>query len=433
MRNTMKKIGAIAHALVLVLSLSASAFAAADMNGESGVIGEFTAPDTATAKAKQVIIYKEITAYNPETCVVNAPTITYTYAIAGVAAGKNVIDAASVHATTKLGIVSGVKLDGTGDGDNDATIAWTPADKLNASSTGEKNTKTMTIDFSGVDFSATGAGVYRYQITETANSYVSSGVVDGGITNVRFLDVYVMDGSTEGTYDIYGYVLFTNNNDIVGDSTAADGNSVAAAVKTEGFVATTTPAASADQYYTFNFEVGKTVENDQYVKTTHHKFPFTITLANQIVTANVLPIATVKTNAEQVTALSAAPIAGEWSVKIADGSTIKYVGIPAGTTVTIKEQNDVVGAYYKSSSDGADTDAADKNIFYQDWSNEAIINCSAAGEAATENHTVIFTNELLQISPTGVVLRVAPYALMLGAGLFFVLLSKRRRAEPDEA
>ena len=161
-----------------------------------------------------------------------------------------------------------------------------------------------------------------------------------------------------------------------------------------------------------------------------------MTLANSSVTAAVLPIMTVGTNATQ-TALTAAAINGQtWTPTIADGATINYVGIPCGTTITVKEKNDVTGVTYTSVSTNADTNATAKVINTNDESNNAIISCGATALAkATENHTtagaevLTFTNTLVQISPTGVVMRVAPYMLMLAAGIVLLVISRRRKVE----
>ena len=58
---------------------------------------------------------------------------------------------------------------------------------------------------------------------------------------------------------------------------------------------------------------------------------------------------------------------------------------------------------------------------------------STTANADDDNdYTVAITNTLLTISPTGVTLRVAPYVLMLGAGLLLVFFSRRRRARAED-
>ena len=454
-----KKIGCLVLALIMVLAMTATAFAASeDMAGESGVIGEFQAKDTPDTPAKNasVIIYKEITAYNPEECTVNAPTITFNYTITHSAAlaGKNIYDdeshhdpddpATNAHVLTKEGIGTPT-ITGTGAG----VLALVPGtNTLKASENGTANRFPLTVSFSGIDFTTepgTGSGVYRYQIDETTTEVEKnvSNIKEGTGANTLYLDVYV-----DGTGAIYGYVLFTNNNDISALGEITDAQAATAAGKTEGFVGSkphegkydAEADSAADKYYTFNLDVKKVVMNDQYTVTTKHKFPFTITLANTSVTANVLPIMTINdsTLATQ-TALTSGAIAGTWTPNIASGGMITYVGIPTGTTVTIKEKNDVTGVTYTAVSTNADTNAGSKNIYTNEDSNNAIVNCGATAlSKATENHTsaankvVTFTNTLLQISPTGITLRIAPYALILAAGIALLLISRRRRADKEE-
>ena len=81
MKRTLRKTCALIISMVMLLAIGGTVMADADMDGEGGVIGEFTTPDVATTQDKTVKIYKEITAYNPETCEVNAPAITFTYTI----------------------------------------------------------------------------------------------------------------------------------------------------------------------------------------------------------------------------------------------------------------------------------------------------------------------------------------------------------------
>ena len=464
MKN-IKKISALILALILVLSLTATAFAdAADMTGEGGVIGEFPTSGegahTATTQDDSVVIYKEITAYNPESVTVNAPTITYNYTIgaATVANGTTVKDNASHHAqinSTDVQATVAVKagvgtptITGTGAG----VLAITPANQLSASEYGTANRFALTVDFTSIDWTTTGsgAGVYRYVINETTAEATknAAGIAEGAVANTLYMDVYV-----DGSGNIYGYTLFTNNTSI--DATTSDNAAATAAGKTEGFVDdpantvyTSSNTSAADKYYTFNLTITKDVVDDSYAETTHHQFPFTVTLDNPTVTAAVLPIMTVSANATQTaltagaigSASNATPNATTWNPTIADGATVAYVGIPCGTTITVKETNNVTGVTYNSVSTNADTNATAKTINTGEESNVATINCNATAlTAAHENHTtaankvVTFTNTMVQISPTGVTLRVAPFACIFFAGIFLVLFTRRRREEAEEA
>ena len=459
MKNTFKKIGALVLVLVMMLAMSATAFADEDMINEGGVIGEFTTADTPEVQDKAVLLQKELTVYNPAEVTVNAPTITYTYALAAGTAGKEIYDSksmhspeANAHAFTKAGIVTGASVAGSVDDGNTwtaNTLVFTPAVQLDASAAGSKNAFPVKVDFSGVAF--TGAGVYRYVLTETAAAYTSSGVVDGEISNVRYLDVYVKDGSTAGTYDIYGYVCFINDNNIDAQDTPTTGtpNTVTAAAKTEGFVATTTGGAdgataqSADQYYTFNLTIVKNLVGDQAMNS--HQFPFSLAFVNSTVTGNVLPIVSGSGTETHPTNLTAGAISSfdqdGSNLKIANGGSVTFTGIPVGTTVTINEQNDVTGTVYTVSTAGGTTNqetglAVNWNTWTNavtDWTAVTALQKTANDNtaAAEANMTVTFTNTLLLISPTGVVMRVAPYVLILAAGLVLVIISRRRRSEEE--
>lgn len=463
MKSTFKKNSTLVLAVIMVLVMGTTAFAAGgDMSGQSGVIGEFETKDTPTTYDDTVKIYKEITAYNPEPVTVNAPTVTYNYTIgaATVAAGTTVKDNASRHnqvnsadVNVTVAVKAGVgtpTITGTAAG----ALAITPTNQLKASKYGTANRFELTVDFSSVNWATTGtgAGVYRYEITETTTiaDKNAAGIADGNnaADDKLYMDVYV-----DGSGNIYGYVLFTNNSSIDG-STSEDTASTDAG-KVDGFVDdanehvyTSSDESTADKYYTFNLEVSKDVQNDAYAVSTAHQFPFDITFANTNVTANVLPKVT-KTGTATLTIPSIpAPIANfsfdgtaatpTNNLTIADDAVISFVGIPCGTTVTIKEKNDVVGVTYSAGITNADTNGDAKFISTNEESNNAVVNCGATHLAkATENHTdsagkvVTFTNTLVQISPTGVALRVAPYVLMLSVGMILVLFSRRRKAEEE--
>ena len=472
----MKKRLAAMILAVMMAAMVGAAFAGSDMTGEGGVIGEFATPDTPTAQDKAVKLYKEITAFNPESCTVNAPTITYTYTITPVSAGKDIYDVktahdpnASVHAQTKAGITTGITINSGTAGTTASAIgsvAWTPSDQLSASAAGTKNVKSFEINFSNVVY--TGAGIYRYKIVETVNSYGSSGVVDSGSSNhTRYLDVYVKDGTGTGAaaYDIYGYVCFTNNNSI----DARDGattNTVAAAGKTEGFIGVDTNGdgdytdsgeTPADNYYTYNLTISKTLSGDQAMN--GHDFPFKVEFTNGTVTGNVLPVVD---GTGVLPTLSAGPISGftidgtsstaAQRLKLANGENVIFKGIPAGTKAVIDEYNDVTGTIYRVTTAGAtENEGGGINLGAATWASAvtgwggtvsgtaenavyALGGTADTNAAATANFTVAFTNTLETISPTGIMLRVAPYLAMLAAGiaLFVILFVKRRKPGKDE-
>lgn len=449
----MKKLVAIFLTVAMVLAMNISWAAPADMSGENGVIGEFTEADIATKQDNAVLIYKEITAYNKDGKTVNAPEITYNYAITPGSEEKVVKDAGGdLHATetsaqvkTKAGL-PGATISGSVDGTNyvGGKLEFKNTVQLTTADNGHANTFPLKVDFSGVDW--TGAGVYRYVITESVSTGAkeAAGITDGGISDTRYMDVYVKDAATAGEYEIYGFVCFKTNNDIDGTST----NSLNAAEKTEGFVTGNTDGSSstdddekADMYYTFNLEISKTLRNDQAMNS--HKFPFNVDFTNDSVTSKILlkqePTTGggITANLPAAAGVSSLDVNGT-NLQLANGAAIKYVGIPVGvtsaTTVAVKETNDVTGTTYTYTYkiDTADASAAASLNpgAESDVANLATITVNADDDVS---HTIAFTNTLQLISPTGYVARIAPYVLMLAAGAILLILGFKRRTRKEEA
>ncbi len=463
MKKGFKRIGAFLLTAVMTLAMNATVFAAPGdpvelTNGEIGGSSTF-ATDKPQTQEKKINIKKELTVYNVNETSINAPTISYTYVITAGAANINVTDATTDHANstavtakTKAGVgISDITLTGT----TANTIAWAPTETVTAADDGAANYKDLTIDFSNVVFGA--AGVYRYVITETPHdgvaTYAATGVTETtSATNphVRYLDVYVRpatsgftNGATAAEWDIYGYVCMLESEEI----TDAGDTTTTGAVKTNGFVAGTNDGTDylADSYYTYNVTVSKTVTNDNYAKNTH-LFPFTVLFTNDTVTQPVDiigdPSDTTNTKVTGWTdPASAALSAGNTNgvVKIKDGENIKYVGIPNGTSVEVYETNDVSGVTYQVTTvkdgvtpgtvDAAVTDTptaptsavaqAATKAAYQ--STKATITTTADADDDTA-HSVAVDNNLQLISPTGFVVRFAPYMLILLGGIFFITL-----------
>ena len=403
--KTMRKITALFLVLALLLALSATVFAAEI--GDGGITN-------LTAEDKTITLKKQITAYNPTGLDINAPTITYNYSIAAGSANKTIKDPNGIGTATVAG-PTGATIT--------SSVSWSPAEQLQTAQGGKENYKTITVSFSAVTFPS--AGVFRYEITETA-TYTNTGVTNGG-SHTRYLDVYVKNAATAGQFEIYGYVLFTNNNNIDGTSGASDEDKVAAAVKTEGFV-----GDSADKYYTYNLTIGKDLEGDPGM--INNQFPFGISFTGS--ETGVLPIIS-KTGTATIPTWSTAgdissfnTTADSGSLKLASAARVKITGIPIGTSVEIFEKNNVTGTTYSSASQGADTNAAVKSIAPSVVSNTAVVNAQTAGSA--EDKIVTFTNTLSTISPTGYVSRYAPYGLMLIAGVILLVIVLKRRKHSDE-
>jgi len=472
----------LAVMMIAVVGLAfADGPAALEENGEKGVAGNWDDPDAVRLTNKKIQIAKEITAFNPDESYIAGPNITYSYAIAQATGNElvNITDETGDHtsglATTVTaleGVTTGVTMTGTAAN----VIAWTNADILEASPTGTANYKYLTVDFSSVVF--TQPGVYRYKITETPGNdasanKVAAGVTDGTISDTRFLDVYVMRSATyteetkgtAGAWDVYGYVCIGSDDkevDIDPDF----------AKKTNGFVDVdgTTTTVTADQYRTYNLTLGKTLSGDAPMN--GHKFPFdaawtagSATGTFQFLVEETGTASATKTASTVTKTVNGADISGtlynvgganvvgsadkDGSPLIAHQGTIKYIGIPNGTKVTVTETNDVTGTTYTTTAtEKIGTGTAAAVAFDQDLSVGAALStdkktatndptdkvayAEAAAPTADSNVEIQYTNTLSIISPTGYASRFAPYALILVAGIVLLIVAKKRKPASDE-
>lgn len=421
MKRILRKVASIFVATFMVAALGVSAMAA-DMPNE-GIYEGNTLGDPV---GNTITIFKELKAYNPDPDVdtIQAPNISYDYAISAGDANKRITDDQNVSVLTKAGITTGVTITGT--------VAWSDSETLTTAAGGAANLKGIDITFPNNTFSA--AGVYRYVITETMTdgfTKPTSGVTDGGISNIRYLDVYVKDGDTAGSYVIYGYVCFENNLDHINDGSDKTTPAATAAVKTKGFVdATGTDAdLTADSYYTYNVTVGKTLVNDNANIT--NQFPFTVTFTNDTITQNVNLISVNTGNVTLAEIASASIKTGLVSEPtIAHDGTVKYIGIPCGTSVAVYETNNVTTSAYTSKCEDADTTAAEKLINEGVASNTASVATTANEIGAAK--TVTFTNTLALISPTGVAMAILPFVILMAFGIGFMVVSTTKRKEEYE-
>lgn len=448
----MKKIGALLVALVMVLAIGTTAFAVdLEENGEEGVAGNWDNADVERVQADSVNIKKVIKAYNPNGTTVHAPVITYTYTVTPVTVTATVTDETTDHKSStqvvvpvNAGLTEGLlittKTDTTGTAGT-ATSASSSLEFTNTSTwttalAGAENEYDINLNFSNVNF--TKSGVYRYQITETVSPDYEKAAMEDGAYDTVYLDVYV-----DGNFDIYGYVCMKGN-DSVTDSTK----------KINGFV-DGSDGDGTDKYYTYDLTLSKDVVNDTY-GANNTAFPFTVFFNNpESYTSTFVIDQTAGTGSTGLNSSAATLTLAEGSVALSgvalvkdgnatEGTTagdITIKGIPAGIDVDVYETNIANGVTYTVATSVTGGDAVtDNNVSWgttpssanaqgsskKDYeSTKATVNTTKI--ATTAAQSVAITNTLLLISPTGVVLRIAPYALMLAAGIVLVILAKTRR------
>ena len=452
MKNTFKKISAIVLAVVMLLAMSTTAFAA----GDEGRTAPGTAADTYTgsnntnatsvANGTTIPLTKSIVFVNANGSAVYEPNISFAYAVepASIAESTYTVTdgttpdpvTAYVHpgptgGVTGTTIAFGVELGGT------ATTAVT----TNANGVDVERTGSLALDISKFER----PGVYRYKITETPDP---TDVTTVGLTarteaynNVRFLDVYIHRNASDNL-EMYGAVIFKST-----ATTAGQDNITTSTTKTTGYEPTSGTLkddTTVDRYTTYDIVVKKTVDGSMADK--NHEFPFYVTVSNTIsgakftYTADGSETFTGATVTSGVGALTATSFqigsdAKTSNLTLKHNDTITITGVPSNQTtdlaIVVKEFNDTYDSYTPSVSatNGTISMTAGTAMTAQTGSDTTSSFAIKTNDVASQ--TITLNNNLTEISPTGVVLRVAPYALMLGAGIVLFLLSRRRKEENE--
>lgn len=287
--------------------------------------------------------------------------------------------------------------------------------------------KTATLDFSAVQF--TEPGVYRYVITEAGDNQ--------GITNdadlTRVLDVYVNDASAEvdGAFTkkltIAGYVLHSNVDDEPDVAAGENFGSTGAYTdkKSQGFTNSydtsdltlrkqvTGNQASRDKYFEFTLNIDKAQPNTKY--------DVVIDEADATSKANA---ATIEANAGKANVTSiTTDDAGKATQKfyLQHGQQITVQGLAKDTTYAVTENTED----YKSTANTKDT---------------PVVDTKADTEAAPVDGTIVstdlttgFLNTRDGVIPTGVIMAVAPFAVVtiLGGAGVVTMVMKRNNKEDE--
>ena len=395
--------------------------------------------------------------------MVDQPDVVWTYGVAGVTNNQKInVGGASESAAFEVGktkivdknnqemiVLAGQdsQID-TGNSDlkaefkaNSVNLAGTEGSTLKDFKDGVK------ITFKPAAFAT--PGVYRFVVTEGPADGANKGDVEAMKVNVdgvekpyqtqRFLDVYVRlkEGSATGEREIYGYVLHSGDtllaNNATGNKHTGDKNS--------GFDGDGNKTGKRDTPQGYTRYTPRKLKVDKKISGMINKdnlFPFTVNLFhNKAGAVNFdnadLQVKVKMPGATAYTVKKASEIPG-LGAKLKDGQSLEIIGLPKTTTYNVKENNNTaltIKSDVRFSEDVAhpvpDTAAV---------TTETV----APGQDSTErggtnkllekDSHVAYHNHIDEITPTGVVLTVAPYAMMLAvAGSMGFMFFNRKKEE----
>lgn len=302
------------------------------------------------------------------------PNITFSYAVAN--SGFTIPESSIVEYGVGTPSIANITFDG------------------NSAAVDDVYTETATVDFSGVTFSK--PGIYRYMITRSVAGSNAVSAVDG---NIRYLDVYVgwegYDDETGGAISpdadlvIYNYVLVADTDNVPG----TDGNYTDKDAKSEGY---------DNAYKTNSLVITKNVAGAMGNKS--EDFSFNIDLTDSETSSVTVSI----NNVDTVYSTDNSIVLDE---AISDNETITITGLPVGTEYTITETD----------AEGYETSYSE-NVT-QDSSNSK----EGRGTIVDGTNNVTVTNTKDAVTPTGIAMTIAPYAIMVvaAAGVAFLFLRRR--------
>jgi len=403
-----KKTGALLLAVLLVLSLGASAFAdnTYSVNGDA----------SSCTFEKYLVMNNDAT----------VPNVTFAFTIeAGTAIpsanGTFEVLAGPGSPSISAGQAAFTSTDSTtpeAQAGENRTIAFQTAD----TSDEKFAVKTVTVDFSGVSFDE--PGVYRYIIKESAATYTGV-TIDSN--DKRTLDVYVIDNN--GTLEVSEYVLHTGT-----AAPAAGSNMGTADVATEGARLSDKSSGFTNLYATRNLTFGKEVTGNQGSKNKY--FAFTLSLENAIpgTVYNVdLSLAEAtsgsnsatiaanagKTNPATITAGSDGKATAVFYLH--DGQYVTVKGVAKGTAYALTENAEDYLSTEKIASSVSSYEVSGAAVALQD---------AVSGTIADAAVLTGYTNTRDGVIPTGVMMTAIPgIAIVLLAAFGLAFLGRKKNSQ----
>ena len=323
---------------------------------------------------------------------------------------------------------------------------------------GEKYAKhTATLNFSQVGFKE--PGVYRYVITETGSTR-SDIVNDANLS--RILDVYVEDATTSDgtkTLKIVKYVLHATvdgigaSEDFGSDGLVSNGTGVTSGTEFATAASDYKSQGFTNEFVTYDLTFSKTVTGNQGSRDKYFKFTVTIegAMPNTVYTVSLEDDNNANTNdgsnADATVIMNAATLAGYEGKTNPTAGTNGTVDTAAKTITTDANGKAVVEFYLQHGQSicirglgkGASYTIVEDSEDYKPFSqvtgddnasvgeNKAIV--SSTGIAG--DSIVAYENTRGGVIPTGVILTVAPFAVLMAAGAvgIIVVAMKKKHAE----
>lgn len=377
MKKMIRKISAMTVATMLMFGMGTSAFAdstiGANKVGADGSRVTFT--DTFTI--------------SEDDHARNLPAATFNYSIGS--AGVSAMAASETSPKINVGVGSPTISNAV----HAATTAGDTEDSVD-----------VTADFSGVSFSE--AGIYRYAIREElgASNVAEDIAIDtaNDEAGTFWLDVYV---EKEGSgFRPFAYILTTSAEaPSLSDSDNDNANDTATyAHKIDSIT---------NEYTTYDLTISKKIEGAMAA----NDFAFTINLTNIPEDAYIAQ--------DSAEAAAGTASGNSFSATLGNGESTVIYGLPSSAAYAIREAVSQTEGYSVAVEDD------NANAGEYGWIDANSFGSAAANTIGKADTNVGFTTTLMTISPTGVVMRFAPYMLILGAGIALVIVSRRRKIQQD--
>lgn len=403
-------------------------------------------------------ISKDIVLFNVDGSKIYEPNVVYDYSIAPVTIDGRVTitDENENVVAVRSGIANAVTIKGNAaDAAYDSTASLTFGVDTKTDTNDEGATVTNTskrvdeelgIKIDAAVIYGTGEthnppGVYRYKLSDETTT---ASLEEAGITRNAdydediYLDVYTKLNENGDGLVVYGYTLFkssteegSENTSVTTSTNKVTGYDVESETKT--IPDSTDTEIISDQYHTYNVEIKKTVTGSLGNK--DNEFPFQIVLTNDTVksAADFYWIQTGETEkqASVASTVTLGTAAASSDIYLKNGDTCLITGLPAGTKVQVTEFNNTGDTYTVSvehNGTALDLDAAtDKKSVKAAASQTAGMLSTGDVDKTESKDIIVFENNLEDISVTGLLFSIAPFAFIAAAGAALLGLFMRNK------